>query len=62
MELNQPQQEDLVRQAAYALWEKEGRPQGQADRHWLLALDLVATTPTKPAKKKRGAAKARLAA
>lgn len=26
--------EDLIRRRAYALWEKEGRPQGRHDHHW----------------------------
>ena len=26
-----------VRERAYAIWEQEGRPEGQAERHWLEA-------------------------
>jgi hypothetical protein len=26
--------EDLVRRRAYAIWEKEGRPEGRHDDHW----------------------------
>ncbi|MBB3309124.1 hypothetical protein FHT78_000853 [Rhizobium sp. BK196] len=26
--------EDRVRERAYAIWEKEGRPEGQDRRHW----------------------------
>ena len=26
-----------VRERAYALWVREGRPEGQADRHWFKA-------------------------
>ena len=26
--------EDRIRQRAYALWEREGRPAGQEGRHW----------------------------
>jgi nucleotide-binding universal stress UspA family protein len=26
-----------VRERAYALWEREGRPEGQAERHWFEA-------------------------
>ncbi len=63
MELIQNLQEDVIRQTAYALWEQEGCPQGQAERHWLLALELLDKTPAvKPAKKKRAPAKTRLAA
>lgn len=28
---------DKIRQAAYRKWEEEGRPQGQAERHWFEA-------------------------
>ena len=27
-------QEEKVRERAYAIWEREGRPEGQAERHW----------------------------
>ncbi|MDK1385335.1 DUF2934 domain-containing protein [Sinorhizobium sp. 8-89] len=26
--------EELIRRRAYAIWEKEGRPEGQDQRHW----------------------------
>jgi hypothetical protein len=26
-----------VRERAYAIWEREGCPEGQAERHWLMA-------------------------
>jgi hypothetical protein len=26
--------EDLIRRRAYAIWEKEGRPEGRHDDHW----------------------------
>ena len=29
--------EQRVRERAYALWEQEGRPDGQAEQHWLAA-------------------------
>jgi hypothetical protein len=29
--------EDRVRERAYALWEREGRPEGGAERHWAQA-------------------------
>ena len=41
-----------VREAAYLLWEKEGRPNDQAERHWLQAVNLVASTEAKSAKSK----------
>ena len=63
MELTQNPQEDVIRQTAYDLWQQEGCPQGQAERHWLLALELLDKTPAaKPQKKKRAPAKTRLAA
>lgn len=61
MQLTQPRHEDAIRQTAYALWEQEGRPQGQAERHWLLALALLTKQPAKPAAKRRATGKTRLA-
>ena len=29
--------EDRVRARAYALWEREGQPEGSAERHWTQA-------------------------
>ena len=29
--------QDRVRERAYAIWEREGRPEGGADRHWAQA-------------------------
>ena len=26
-----------VRERAYVIWDREGRPEGEAERHWLLA-------------------------
>ena len=31
--------EERVRQRAHELWEAEGRPEGQADRHWSRAAE-----------------------
>ena len=31
--------EDRIRQRAHELWESEGRPDGQADRHWSRAAE-----------------------
>ncbi len=60
MHLIQAGQSDAdIRQAAYLLWENEGRPDGQAERHWELALTLA---PPAPAKKRAPAAKTRRAA
>lgn len=29
--------EEAIRRRAYQIWEREGRPQGQAQAHWLAA-------------------------
>ena len=34
--------EDEVRARAHQLWEEEGRPEGQADRHWFTARETLA--------------------
>lgn len=34
--------EQRVRQLAYRIWESEGRPDGQAQRHWDMAWKIVA--------------------
>ena len=54
--------EAQVREAAYLLWEKEGCPADQAERHWLQALSLVTTSKAKPIKAKAPAKKLRRAA
>ena len=33
--------EKRVREIAYFIWEQEGRPEGQADRHWQAAREIV---------------------
>lgn len=52
--------DDAVRLRAYAIWQREGRPDGQHESHWKLALaELGLLDPTKivsPKKKKRSAA------
>jgi hypothetical protein len=30
--------EQILREAAYFVWEREGRPDGQADEHWRQAI------------------------
>ena len=52
--------ESRVREAAYLLWEKEGRPSDQAERHWLQAMTLVASTETKTVPVKAKAPKRKL--
>jgi hypothetical protein len=33
--------ERRVREVAYSIWESEGRPEGQEERHWALADTIV---------------------
>ena len=33
--------EQRLREIAYSLWEEEGYPEGQAERHWQVAVALV---------------------
>jgi DUF2934 family protein len=33
--------EKRIRETAYFIWEREGRPEGQADRHWEEAREIV---------------------
>ena len=33
--------EQLIRETAYRLWEEDGRPFGQAERHWEMAKKLT---------------------
>jgi Protein of unknown function (DUF2934) len=33
--------ENRIREIAYFMWEEEGRPDGQADRHWQSAKAIV---------------------
>jgi len=32
-----PEQEDRIKQRAYEIWEREGRPDGRGDVHWSMA-------------------------
>jgi hypothetical protein len=38
----EPEIEEKIRARAYAIWEKEGRPDGKHLEHWLRAKRLVA--------------------
>ena len=40
--------ESLIRVAAYYIWEKEGRPDGDDLRHWYLAVAELSSTPSFP--------------
>ncbi len=33
--------DDLVRTEAYLIWVAEGRPHGEQDRHWMMAVERV---------------------
>jgi Protein of unknown function (DUF2934) len=48
--------EDAISKLAYRYWEDEGRPDGQAESHWLRAmseLSIPEVAPEKLAKKTR---------
>src|SRR4051794_11646878 len=34
-------QEERIRQRAYEIWEREGRPHGQGDAHWAMAVQEI---------------------
>lgn len=59
--------DDLVRTEAYRIWEAEGRPEGQHERHWQMAVERVQAeietsaeiTPVVPLPLKRVALSAR---
>ena len=40
--------DEEVREAAYFIWEREGRPEGRALDHWARALTEVRGTDDKP--------------
>jgi hypothetical protein len=42
--------EDRVRERAYALWEKDGRPEGRSDEYWQRARSEVEAEEAKPGK------------
>ena len=56
---NGSEKQELIRKKAYAIWETEGRPQGQDERHWRQAEEEVETPAStgKPAARKVAAAK-----
>jgi hypothetical protein len=35
--------EQRIREYAYQIWESEGKPQGQSERHWTMACTLAKT-------------------
>ena len=36
-----PEQEDRIKQRAYEIWEREGRPHGRDDVHWSMAVQEI---------------------
>src|SRR4051794_2979837 len=51
---------DRVRERAYALWEREGRPEGSAERHWIRTERQLRAEATRIAPKAREVAGAAL--
>ena len=45
----QPGLEQLIRERAYALWQEEGRPDGRAEEHWLMAERAVRSASSEQA-------------
>ncbi len=56
--------EKRIREFAYQIWESEGKPAGQEDRHWDMARKLAEAEALAPkaAPRKRAPAKAKVAA
>jgi hypothetical protein len=36
-----PEQEDRIKQRAYEIWDREGRPDGRGDVHWSMAVQEI---------------------
>lgn len=58
---SESERQQLIRQRAYAIWEKEGWPEGQHDRHWQQASEEIESAlgnkaPAKKTKAKQPAA------
>ena len=51
-----------IREFAYQIWESEGRPDGQEQRHWEMAHKLAQAQALAPSKTAPRAAKAKAAA
>jgi Protein of unknown function (DUF2934) len=39
--MTEPTVEERIRAKAHELWESEGRPEGQQERHWQLARQMI---------------------
>lgn len=44
--------EKRVREFAFQIWESEGKPEGQAERHWQMAIKLAESEASAPAASK----------
>ena len=54
--------DDAIRDRAYLIWEREGRPHGRDFEHWVRAqVELIAETSTNNTGEKAAAARPRLA-
>ena len=49
--------EERKQMIAHQMWEDEGRPEGQAEHHWLRAVNALVALEAKPAVKKPAAKK-----
>lgn len=54
--------EKCIREFAYQIWESEGRPDGQEERHWEMAHKLAQAQALAPAKAGPRVTKAKTAA
>ncbi|WP_409527034.1 DUF2934 domain-containing protein [Rhizobium sp. BK650] len=65
MEADMASNEERIRQRAYEIWEREGRPHGEDMKHWLQAFQEIAASAQaddQTAKKPRGKKSATTAA
>jgi hypothetical protein len=52
--MNDDERQARIRQLAHRIWESEGRPPGQAARHWQMAEKLVDAELGRPAPRRDG--------
>lgn len=53
-----PALEERIRTKAYMIWEKEGRPDGRALAHWIMASEIVGSEDRKTSESRAGKGKA----
>ena len=53
--------EDAIREQAYFLWEKDGRPPGRATEYWQLAIEVMGAKPKTAKATSNGAANGKAA-